>query len=171
MHIRQLSVHHFRGFSDMPMKPSGNVVLMGEPGAGRSDLINAISKVLNTDVIRAGSTTEVDFHQRNTEIPIEISVTIGDLGPDLEQHFLNYLEVWDTEGDNLIEESESPEEVAGQNREWVLRLAYYGQWLPDQESCDDIVYYPTYSDTSTQSFRRASLPDIYCLGFTLLRYE
>lgn len=155
----------------MPLKPSGNVVLMGESGAGRSDLINAISKVLDPDVIRTGSTTELDFHQRNTEIPIDISVTIGNLGSDLEQHFLNYLEVWDIEGDRLIEESESPEEVAGQNREWVLRVAYRGQWLPDQERCDDLVYYPKYSDLSTQSFRRASIADIERLGFTLLRYE
>jgi hypothetical protein len=170
MYIRDLTVHHFRGFSDIPVKPDGNVVLMGEPGAGRSDLINAISKVLDPDVIRAGGATELDFHQRNTELPIEISVTIGGLGPDLEQHFLDYLEVWDAEGGSLIEESESPEEVAGENREWVLRLAYRGQWLQDQERCDEIVYYPKYSDPSTQSFRRASIADIERLGFTLLHY-
>jgi hypothetical protein len=171
MYIRQLIVHHFRGFSDIPLKPSGNVVLMGEPGAGRSDLINAISKILDPDVIRAGGTTELDFHQRNTAIPIEVSVTIGGLGPDLEQHFIDYLEVWDIESGGLIEESESLEDVTGQHREWVLRLAYHGQWLLDQERCDEIVYYPKYSDPTTQSFRRASIADIERLGFTLLRYE
>lgn len=171
MYICELTVHHFRGFSYIPLKPSGNVILMGEPGAGRSDLINAISKVLDPDIIRAGSTTELDFHQRNTKLPIEISVTIGGLCPDLEQQFIDYLEVWDAERSSLIEESESPEEMAGKNREWVLRLAYRGQWLQDQERCDEIVYYPKYSDPSIQSFRRASIADIERLGFTLLHYE
>ena len=56
MYIRQLSIRNFRGFSDIPLKPSGNVVLMGEPGAGRSDLINAISRILDSGVIRPRGT-------------------------------------------------------------------------------------------------------------------
>lgn len=171
MYIRQLSIRHFRGFSDIPLKPSGNVVLMGEPGAGRSDLINAISKILDSGVIRAGGTTELDFHQRNTAIPIEISIVIGGLGPDLEQHFIDYLEVWNIKDGELIEESETLVEATGQDCEWVLRLAYRGQWLADQERCDEMVYYPKYSDPASQSFRRISIADIERLGFTLLRYD
>jgi hypothetical protein len=171
MYIRQLNIRHFRGFSDILLKPNGNVVLMGEPGAGRSDLINAISKILDSGVIRAGGTTELDFHQRNTAQPIEISIVIGGLGSDLEQHFFDYLEVWNIKDGELIEESETPDDATSQNHEWVLRLAYRGQWLADQERCDEIVYYPKYSDPTSQSFRRASIADIGRLGFTLLHYE
>jgi putative ATP-dependent endonuclease of the OLD family len=171
MYIRQLDARHFRGFSDIPLKPSGNVVLMGEPGAGRSDLISAISKILDPDIIRAGGTTELDFHQRATETPIEISIVIGGLGQDLEQHFLDYLEVWNIKDGELVEESEAPEDATGKNYEWVLRLAYQGKWLPDQERCEEIVYYPKYSDLTSQSFRRTSIADIERLGFTLLRYD
>jgi len=45
MYIRRLIIRHFRGFSSITVKPSGNVVLMGEPEAGRSDIINAITSV------------------------------------------------------------------------------------------------------------------------------
>lgn len=171
MYIRQLFIRYFRGFSGILLKPGGNVVLMGEPGAGRSDLINAISKVLDPDVIRVRGTTELDFHQRDTATPIEISIVIGGLGSDLEQQFIDFLEVWDSKDRELIEESEMPEDATGQNCEWVLRLAYRGQWLSDQERCDEVVYYPKYSDPTSQSFRRASIADIERLGFTLLRYD
>jgi hypothetical protein len=171
MYIRQLHIRHFRGFTGILLKPGGNVVLMGEPGAGRSDIISAISKVLDPDVIRARGTTELDFHKRDTGTAIDISIVIGGLGLDLEQQFIDYLEVWNIKDGELIEESETPEDATGQNREWVLRLAYRGQWISDQERCDEILYYPKYSDLSSQSFRRVSTADIERLGFILLRYD
>lgn len=171
MYIRQLTVHHFRGFSNLMIKPKRHVVLMGEPGAGRSDVINAISRVLDSNVIRTGTTTELDFHQRNVAEPIEIEVTIGGLGADLEQHFLDYLEVWNLETDQLLEECEAPEDVNGENQEWVLRLAYRGQWLIEQERCEEWIYYPKHSDSASQSFRRISLTDIERLGFSHLSYD
>lgn len=171
MYIRQLTINHFRGFSNLTLKPKGHVVLIGEPGAGRSDIINAISKVLDTNVIRSGITTELDFHQRNVAEPIEVEVTIGGLGQDIEQHFIDCLEVWNLEADQLLEECEAPEDVNGENQEWVLRLAYRGQWLMEQERCEEWVYYPKYSDSASQSFRRISLTDIERLGFTHLSYD
>jgi len=171
MYIRRLIIRHFRGFSSITVKPSGNVVLMGEPGAGRSDIINAISKVLDPNVIRAGTTTELDFHQRNIAEPIEIEVVIGGLDTDLEQHFLDYLEIWDIETGQLLEDCDTPEEATGENSEWVLRLAYRGQWLTDQERCEDKVYYPKYSDLESQSFRGTRITDVERLGFTHLSYD
>jgi len=171
MYIRQLTIHHFRGFANLSLKPKRHVVLMGEPSAGRSDVINAISRVLDPDAIRTRTTTELDFHQRNITEPIEIEVTIGSLGSDLEQHFLDYLEVWNLGTDQLLEEGEAPEDITGENQEWVLRLAYQGQWLTDQERCEEWVYYPKYSDPASQSFRRVSLTDIEQLRFTHLRYD
>jgi len=167
MYIRQLAIRHFRGFTNLVAKPKGHVVLMGEFGAGRSDIISAISRVLDTDVIRSGTTTELDFHQRNTAQPVEIEVVIGGLGSDLEQHFLDYLEVWNSGDCQLLEECEAPEDINGEHQEWVLRLAYWGQWLTEQERCEEWVYYPKYSDPASQSFRRISLTDLDLLGFSI----
>lgn len=171
MYICQLIVRNFRGFTNLVVKLKGHVVLMGESGAGRSDIISAISRVLDTGVIRSGTTTELDFHQRNTVQPIEIEVTIGGLGSDLEQHFLDYLEVWNSGDCQLLEECEAPEDINGEDQEWVLRLSYWGQWLTEQERCEEWVYYPKYSDPASESFRRISLTDLDMLGFVNLQYD
>lgn len=171
MQIHQLIIRHFRGFTELTLKPKHHVVLMGEPSAGRSTVIDALSLVLDPNAIRTRTTTELDFHQKNTNEPIEIEVTIGHLGSDLEQHFLDCLEVWDSSTGQLVEECEAPEEITGENQEWVLRLAYQGRWLIDQERCEEWVYYPKYSDPASQSFQRVRLTDIEQLRFTHLHYD
>ena len=172
MNIRQLDVKNFRGFATIQLRPNHHVVLMGEQGSGRSDLINAISKILDPDTIRNGGTTELDFHQRNTASPIEISIIIGELGQDLEQDFFDFLEVWDTRTKEIVAEADVPEDgTIGTNQEWVLRLEYRGRWLVDQERCEELIFYPKYSDPAAQAFRHANLSDITKLGFTVLRYD
>jgi putative ATP-dependent endonuclease of OLD family len=52
MHVKKLDIQHFRGFSDLVVRPQGHVVVMGEPGAGRSDLIEALGRVLDSDASR-----------------------------------------------------------------------------------------------------------------------
>ncbi|MGC7845716.1 DUF2813 domain-containing protein [Desulforudis sp. 1088] len=84
MEIRELRIRQFRGFSELTLKPKGHVVLMGEPRAGRSDVIEALSRVLDTDAARTRTTTELDFYQKDTSRPIVIGLTIGGLGTDLE---------------------------------------------------------------------------------------
>lgn len=171
MYIRQLAIRHFRGFGDLTLKPKRHVVLMGEPGAGRSDVIDALARVLDPDAIRTRTTTELDFHRRDTIKPIEIEVTIGGLNADLEQNFLDHLELWNLYTDQLVVESDATEDVTGEDQEWVLRLAYRGQWLADQERCEEWVYYPKHSDPASQSLTRVRLTDIGQLRFTHLRYE
>ena len=72
MHVKELSVQRFRGFSDLLVRPKGHIVVMGEPGAGRSDLIEAIARVLDADTSRTRVTTELDFYNRDTSQPIQI---------------------------------------------------------------------------------------------------
>jgi len=49
MRILALHLRNFRGFDDFVLKPQGHVVLMGEPRAGRSDLIEGLRRVLHPD--------------------------------------------------------------------------------------------------------------------------
>ena len=82
MYIKELHIRHFRGFTDLTVRPKGHVVIMGEPSAGRSNLLDGLGRVLDADASRTRVTTELDFHNRDTSQPIQISVTLAELGPE-----------------------------------------------------------------------------------------
>ena len=171
MLVRRLHVRNFRGFLDLPVEPDGNVVVLGPPGSGRSDLIEALGRVLDTIASRTRATTELDFHNRNTTQPIQIALTLADLGPSLEQRFLDHLELWDGANDHIVVEAETPESVDQGDYEWVLRLEYWARWLPDEERCEEWVHYPKDSDPDADFFVHARRSDIEALGFGLLRWS
>ena len=171
MYIKELHVQRFRGFSDLKVRPKSHVVVMGEPAAGRSDLIEAIARVLDTDSSRTRITTELDFHNQDTSLPIQISVTIADLGPDLEQSFLEHLEFWDQIDDELLLENDIPEDVDGERYASVLRLEYRARWLPAEERCEEWVHYPKESEPDTDAFVHTRRRDIADLGFGVLHWD
>ena len=171
MRVRALHIRNFRGFIDLRISPKDNVVALGPPGSGRSDLIVALGRVLDADASRARITTELDFHKRNTTRPIQIGVALTDLGPDLEQHFFDRLEVWDDANHRIVPEVDTPASIDGGDYEWALRLAYRAEWLPEQERCDEWVYYPKDTDPASGSFARTRRPDIEALGFRSLKWR
>ncbi len=122
MHVKELRIRNFRGFFDLAVKPRGHVVVMGEPSAGRSDLIEALGRVLDANSSRTRITTELDFHLGDTSQPIEITLTLGDLGDSVTQGFFDHLELWDAAEHQIVEEAETTEEHDGHCLEWVLRL-------------------------------------------------
>ena len=61
MFINNWRIQRFRGFADLTVRPNGHVVVMGEPGAGRSDLIESLGRVLDSDASRGRITIELDF--------------------------------------------------------------------------------------------------------------
>ena len=170
MHIKELHVQRFRGFSDLIVNPKGHVVAMGEPAAGRSDLIEALARVLDTEASRSRLTTELDFHNQDTSLPIQVSVTVGELGPDLEQLFFDHLEFWDKTDSRLVTESETPEGMDQTRFEWVLRLEYLARWLSAEERSEEWVHYPKESDPDTDSFVHARRRDLEGLGFAVLHW-
>lgn len=52
LRISRLRLHDFRGWSDLDIRPQRHVLLAGVPRAGRSDIIAAISRVLDPALIR-----------------------------------------------------------------------------------------------------------------------
>ena len=170
MHVKELHIRNFRGFSDLTVKPKGHVVVMGEPSAGRSDLIEALGRVLDANSSRTRVTTELDFHLSDTSQPIEITLTLGDLGDSVIQDFFDHLELWDTAEHQLVEEAETTEEVDGLCYEWVLRLGHMAKWLAAEERSNEWVFYPKESDPAADSFVHARRRDIESLGFGLLRW-
>ena len=171
MYIKELHIQRFRGFSDLQVRPNGHVVVMGEPAAGRSDLIEALARVLDTDASRTRITTELDFHNQDTSLPIQISVTLAELGPDLEQNFLEHLEFWDQIDDELLLENDSPEDMDGERYESVLRLEYRARWLPAEERCEEWVHYPKEFEPDTDAFAHTRRRDIADLGFGVLHWD
>lgn len=171
MYIKELRIYRFRGLLDISVRPKGHVVVMGEPGAGRSDLIEAVVRVLDPEASRARITTELDFHNRDTTQPIQIALTLAGLGADLEQQFLDQLELWDRTEDRLLAESENPDTIDHERFAWVLRLEYRAKWLPDEERCEEWVHYPKTSNPDADSFTRTRVRDIEGLGFGLLRWS
>jgi len=165
MRVLELSLRRFRGFKDLSIKPKGHVVLLGVPGAGRSDLIEGLSRVLDPEVTRRRIADEFDFHEHDTTAPAEAEVTLGDLPPDLEQHFLDHLELWDSQQHRIVDELETPEEVDQDNHHFALRLCYRAEWSDAEQRVEEFVYYPKTSDRHNRLFDRARVADIAQLEF------
>ena len=52
MKVHYLRITNFRGFEQLELKPQDHVFLVGQPGAGRSDLVEALSRVLSPESAR-----------------------------------------------------------------------------------------------------------------------
>ncbi len=93
MLVLRLEARHFRGFAHAVVLPRGHALVVGEPRAGRSDLLAALKRVLDPDATKA-TLEEWDFHGRDLGRDIEIEVVLGELAPDLRHRFLGELEFW-----------------------------------------------------------------------------
>ena len=126
MRIRELHILSFRGFSEFRVRPNGHVVIMGEPRAGRSGLIAALGRVLDSSAFTIRSITELDFYHCNTDRPIFIGLILGESWSGNRTGFHRQLSNCGT-GDEaeLVDEAEAPEDIDNEKYEWVLRLAYH----------------------------------------------
>ncbi|EDX21892.1 hypothetical protein SSAG_01683 [Streptomyces sp. Mg1] len=135
MYVCRISLRRFRGNTEAEIFPRRHTVVVGEPRAGRSDLIVALRRVLDP---RAGMAPNLDDIQRpfpelaEDEVmpPTEVEVTLLDLGPDLEQDLYDRLELID-------ENSGLPaDEEAASSARLGVRLRYrltYDERLGDPE--------------------------------------
>jgi hypothetical protein len=101
MHVARLHLHRFRGYTDQVIMPARHAVVVGEPRAGRSDLITGLRRALDP---RSWSRTPdlSDLHRR---VPAQegdgadgetvVEVTLLGLGDDLEQDLDDRLELID----------------------------------------------------------------------------
>ncbi|MDJ0767138.1 MAG: hypothetical protein QNJ12_00030 [Ilumatobacter sp.] len=138
----------------MTFWPDGHVALVGEPRAGRSDLLEGLRRVLSSDAIRYTTPSELDFWMTTTEQRAEVEVVLGDLGSELEQDFIDHLEAWDHEQSDLFGSRPPTEAASSAEVEWVLRLCYRAEWDADQEQATHWVDFPDESDPSAGTFVR-----------------
>lgn len=165
MKILRCAIRHFRGFETIEVVPRGHVLLVGPPRAGRSDLLGALSKVFEIDLTRLD---ERDFYKGDLSSDIEIEVTIGELGNELQQRFLDDLEFWDPAEAVLLPEAGDLHALPP-GCVPVLRLAYRGRWDDIDERGDQVIYWPKRSDPTTDSLRRIRREDRQVFPFHRLQ--
>jgi hypothetical protein len=123
--------------------------------------LGALSKVFEVDFTRLD---ERDFYQGDLSSDIEIEVTLGALGGELEQRFLDDLEFWNPAEARLVPETGDLRALPTGSVP-VLRLAYRGRWDDIDERGDQTIYWPKRSDPSTDSLRRVRREDRQVLPF------
>lgn len=99
MNIARVRLHRFRGYAEQVIMPARHAVVVGEPRAGRSDLIMGLRRALDprswsrtpdlSDLYRRGEEQEGDTAETVVE------VTLLGLGGDLEEDLDDRLELID----------------------------------------------------------------------------
>lgn len=127
--IRHISVKHFRGFDDFNLAVPDRLVLTGEPGAGRSDLIEALARVFDREYRRSRRPDEFDFYNLQTSEAAEVVVSLGDLGDTAASPLLPYVQFWDPASEAVVPMAADP--AATTNLEEIVRLGYWLATRPD----------------------------------------
>lgn len=139
--IRQVHLQRFRGFSDFTTRLADHAVLVGEPGAGRSDLIEGLVRVLDQDYWRTRRADELDFHDLDTSQPAEVELIIGDLSEAAQDALGLLLELWDAEAQAFVAEFDDPDNYDPDRHEWIVRIAYRLS-VRDDGRLDEVVHWP-----------------------------
>ena len=166
--IRQASFRHFRGFEDFTTRVPAHAVLVGEPGAGRSDFIEGLIRVLDGDYWRSRRGDQLDFHDLDTSKPAEVELAIGDLS-EAAQEALDYsLEFWDKKDGLVIEEFADPSLMDKERHEPILRITYRLA-EGDDGRLDEIVYWTKSGAENPQAVRssaREHIPFLWQRGWS-----
>jgi len=162
MRVEQLSIDGFRGFDVVVVRPRNHVALVGEPRAGRSDLIAALERVLQVEATR-WQVREWDFHAGDLDREIRIEVTLTDLDEGLRQRFLRRLEPWDSATGAIIETSDVDDEA--DSYEPALRLRWTCTWDRIEERGEQRVEYVKRVANSGANANRVAREDRAALPF------
>lgn len=93
MKIASVRIENFRSFDDETISFNDYACLVGPNGAGKSTVLTALNLFFqeseNTPT-NLGQLTEEDFHLKNTDAPIRITVTFTDLDEEAQKDFQDY---------------------------------------------------------------------------------
>lgn len=139
MRVVSLGLHRFRGFESMELYPRRHALLVGEPRAGRSTIIDALRRVLDPASTRLRP-SPWDVQRPLVEIgegedyPLTwVEVALVELGHDIEQELDDKLEVLDPEtGSPSLDIARA---VMG------TRIRYCLQYRPTDDSLEHWVEY------------------------------
>lgn len=148
MRIARVEIKRFRGFKAFELIPRDHVVVVGEPRAGRSDLIAALRRVLDVrstlsrpsewDVFRPlpDPPSDPGNELEREESLTSIKLSLLDLSEETEQTLQDRLELLDPATGELAEEGGTDDAELG------VRLRYCLRYDPDEERLEHWVEYP-----------------------------
>ncbi|MEH0824545.1 MULTISPECIES: hypothetical protein [unclassified Micromonospora] len=142
MRILRVRFQRFRGFADMVVLPAEHAVVVGEPRAGRSDLITGLRRVLEPRSTSARPDL-LDVHrpfplsgEEGGEELTEVEVTLVDLDAAVEQDLEDRLELIDPATGLVADEAQADAALMG------LRLRYCLRYDLESETAEHWVEYP-----------------------------
>ncbi|MGW0569887.1 hypothetical protein [Streptomyces tauricus] len=173
MRATRLLITDFRGWKSLDLRPRDHAVVAGVPRAGRSDVIEALARVLDpeaahgpalSDLHQSTPPEEDESHRSQPAAgseaaspepaePLrastaEVEVTLSDLDPEIEQLVDGYLQPLDATG--MASESDEADPSAPQ----CVRLTYRLSYDHETEALESLVYYPARSNPETNQFVR-----------------
>ena len=148
MRVARVEITRFRGFESFVLLPRTHVVVVGEPRAGRSDLIAALRRVLEPrsvttrpsewDMFRplpeAPSSGEDEGEETTTPLT-SVEVSLLEFADETEQTLQDRLELLDPATGELADEDDVDAELG-------VRLRYCLQYDPDEEQLQHWIEYP-----------------------------
>ncbi|PPF28182.1 MULTISPECIES: hypothetical protein [unclassified Rathayibacter] len=148
MRVARVRIQRFRGFEQAELVIPADVVIAGEPQAGRSDLVEALRRVLDPRSTRA-RVNPLDIHRPiANETLTEVEVTLLELGAQLETLLSDSLEAFDPSAATPAGTGGGAGAVLG------VRLCYRIRYDLDADSGDHWVDFPARSDAAANSFKR-----------------
>ncbi|MEW1879250.1 hypothetical protein AB0O58_06105 [Rhodococcus sp. NPDC080181] len=152
MRVARIRIERFRGYRHAEIEVPRNMVLAGEPQAGRTDIVEALRHVLDARSTRARVNPIDVFRPADSEEAAltEVEVTLLDLGKDLEILLSESLETFDEETGEIATSSNAGDAVLG------VRLCYRARYDLDTDTGEHWVDYPARSNPAADVFKRAS---------------
>ncbi len=161
--IRHIRIENFRGFDAFETPLRSHAVLVGEPGAGRSDLIEALVRTLDPESLRGRRGTDLDINGLDRTRAAVVEVTIGDLSDDVRSALFNQLEFWDRQAEEVVTRLSAGAAPDPDRHEYVVRFAYRLAIEDGQPA--EVIYYPKVSDPASGSFARVGSNERSLISF------
>ncbi|MCT1766896.1 DUF2813 domain-containing protein [Brevibacterium casei] len=146
--VSRIRLKRFRGFEAAELRFDSHVAIVGEPRAGRSDLLLALRRVLHPRSTSA-RLDPLDIHQPATDELTEVEVSLTDLGNDLEQLFDARLELLNSDTGLPATKGEEFQAKLG------VRLCYRARYDNETDTGEHWVDWARDSDPDIDSYSRA----------------
>lgn len=145
MRVSRVRIQQFRGFENLELRFSGHVAVVGEPRAGRTDLLLALKRVLHPRST-ASRPDPLDIRQPATGALTEVEVSLVGLGSDLEQLLDPHLELLDPSTGRPATKNTKDKPELG------VRLCYRARYDADTDISEHWVDWPKESDPANETF-------------------